>query len=171
MSTYGRETPVTDALIPAGYTVTFHEIRGYDSPDKWFVCKGPGGWKKERGERRDAIFECVNHAERMEPPKVPDECGEMSCYLCRGVEDRSMDAESCVVCGGNNLLTVNEMAQTHDGRVRLAAIAGPMLKDGAWPKWMRLMEPQLRKDVETFSRNPCKSCGTYLLEPGWVGSA
>ena len=168
--THERSREVADPLIPPGYTVMFHEIRGYDSPDKWFVCHGPGDWKKERGERRDAIFECVRHAELMEF-KVPDETGEMSCYLCRGADDRSMDAEACTVCGGNNLLTVNEMAQKHDGRVRLAEIAGPMLKDGAWPRWMRLMEPHLRKDVETLAKNPCKSCGTYLLEPGWVGSA
>jgi len=161
---------VADPLIPPGYTVTFHEIRGYDSGDKWFVCKGPGGWKKKCGERREAIFECVSHAKSMEP-SAPDEFGDMPCYLCRGVADQSMDAESCTICGGKNELTVSEMAQTFDGRVRLAAIAGPMLKDGVWPKWMKQLDPQTRSSMETLARNPCKACGTWLLEPGWVGSA
>ena len=171
MSTHEYKAPIVGNgvdEIPDGYEVWFHEIRGYDSPDKWHVCKGPHGWTKEVYNRRDAIRTCVRHAEAVKS-NVPDEDGEMSCYLCRGHED--LKGEACSVCGGSNSVTVVKMAETHDGRVRLARIAGPMLKDGVLPKWMKQIHPPTRQDVEMLARNPCKSCGTWLLEPGWVGSA
>lgn len=36
MSTYERKTEITDKRIPKGCTVMYHEIRGYDSPDRWY---------------------------------------------------------------------------------------------------------------------------------------
>lgn len=66
---------------------------------------------------------------------------------------------------------MREMAQTHDGRIRLAEVAGPMLRAGALPEWMWHMGPEARSSVETLASNECKRCGTYLLELEWVGSA
>lgn len=36
MSTYERSREVQVKDLPEGYKVTFHEIRGYDSPDRWY---------------------------------------------------------------------------------------------------------------------------------------
>jgi hypothetical protein len=170
MSTYERSRPVSDARIPDGYEVSFHEIRGYDSPDRWFVCTGPHGWRREIGERRDAVQACIDHAEKMKPIR-PDESGVLPCYLCRGATDRSVRGRECPVCGGTNSISVVQMAETHDGMVRLAEIAGRMLKDDVLPRWMKMLDPGKRSGVETLARNPCKRCGTWLLEPEWVGSA
>jgi hypothetical protein len=63
------------------------------------------------------------------------------------------------------------MAETYDGRVRLAEMVGKMRRDGASPKWLRMLNDVARSSVETLSMNPCERCGTFLLEPGWVGSA
>lgn len=170
MSAHERTRPVSDARIPDGYGVTFHEARGYDSPDRWFVCRGPHGWRREAGERRDAIQACIDHAERTRTIR-PDESGVLPCYLCRGSGDPTVEDRKCPVCGGTNSVTVVRMAETHDGRVRLAEVAGRMLKDGAFPRWMMMLDAKTRSSVETLARNPCKRCGTWLLEPGWVGSA
>lgn len=170
MSTYETRSPVGDDRIPDGYEVTFHQIRGYDSPDRWFVCTGPHGWMKEVGERRDAIRACVEHWE-MTRPLAPDDDGKVRCYLCRGARDSSVEGRECPVCSGSSSITVTRMAETHDGRVRLAEVVGKMRRDGASPKWLRMLGDAARSSVETLSRNPCKACGTWLLEPGWVGSA
>lgn len=170
MSTYLRKRPLTSDKLPDGYRLEFHEIRGYDSPDKWYVAHGPDGWKQEFGESRDAIRACVHRAKIMSPLGVPDEVGVLECYLCRGTKNR-VRGWKCPVCGGTNEVQVFDMAMTHDGKVRLAAIAGPMLKDGVLPEWMKLLPDVARGDVETIARNPCKRCGTWLLEPEWIGSA
>lgn len=165
-----RSRPISDPNIPDGYSVTYHEIRGYDSPDRWFSCEGPMGWKKDLSTRRRAIEACQKHAEAL-AGDVPNERGHMRCYLCRGAKDLTADGEPCTVCGGLNIISVEVMAQTHDGRVRLAQIVGPMLEDGALPAWLKLLDPRVQSGVITLARNPCKVCGTWLLEPGWVGSA
>jgi len=167
---YERATPRRDDRIPDGYEVVYHEIRGYDSPDKWFECRGPHGWREEVGTMRRAVQACIDHAEKVKPI-VPDESGSLPCYLCRGATHRTMADHECPMCGGSNSITVVEMAETHDGRVRLAEIAGRMLKDGALPRWMKMLDPRARSSVETLAKNPCKRCGTWLLEPEWVGSA
>lgn len=170
MSTYERSRPEGDPKIPDGYEVELHEIRGYDSPDRWFVCRGPGGWEKEVGTKRRAIQACIDHEERTRPIR-PDDSGVLPCYLCRGATQRLIAEHECSVCGGSNEITVVEMAMTHDGRVRLAEIVGRMLRDRAVPRWMKMLDPPTRSAVETLARNPCKRCGTWLLEPEWVGSA
>lgn len=57
-------TPVIDSRIPKGLSVTFHEIRGYDSPSRWYeVYKG----RKKVGEfanQEDAIRACIPRKKR-----------------------------------------------------------------------------------------------------------
>lgn len=38
-----RRTTLEDPRIPKGYRVIFHEVRGYDSPDRWYTA-----WKGRR---------------------------------------------------------------------------------------------------------------------------
>lgn len=35
MSTHEESVQSTDKRIPKGYEITYHELRGYDSPDRW----------------------------------------------------------------------------------------------------------------------------------------
>jgi hypothetical protein len=64
--TYERKTVIEDSRIPEGYVVTHHELRGYDSPDKWYEAykgdehlsefsRGPKG-------KEDAIQYCIDHS-------------------------------------------------------------------------------------------------------------
>lgn len=42
MSTYERSRKVSLEGLPSGYKVTFHEVRGYDSPDRWYEVRHKG---------------------------------------------------------------------------------------------------------------------------------
>lgn len=42
MSTYEVKKVVEDARLPRGYTLSYHQIRGYDSPDKWWEVASRG---------------------------------------------------------------------------------------------------------------------------------
>lgn len=42
MSTYERKTKIEDPRIRPGWEVTYHEVRGYDSPDKWHEVRFKG---------------------------------------------------------------------------------------------------------------------------------
>jgi hypothetical protein len=45
--------------IPKGYKVRYHELRGYDSPDKWFsAVTVRGRMIGEFGSYRDAVAAC-----------------------------------------------------------------------------------------------------------------
>lgn len=102
---------------------------------------------------------------------MPAGNGQLACYLCRGSSEASTEPNACLVCGGTNLLAVREMAQTHDGHVRLTEILSRMRNDGAEPEWLHVLDARTRSGLETSVKNPCKHCGTFLLEPEWVGSA
>lgn len=67
MSTYERSRKVEVEGLPPGYEVSFHEIRGYDSPDKWYEATYRG--KKigksagmGYGSARDAARAAHEHA-------------------------------------------------------------------------------------------------------------
>lgn len=65
MSTYERKTPVQSPRIPPGYEVTYHEIRGYDSPDRWYEARE--GRRKigvNYGYKDDAIDACIEDAKK-----------------------------------------------------------------------------------------------------------
>jgi hypothetical protein len=42
---------IKDNQIPVGYLITYHESRGYDSPDRWIEVKRNGKLLKELGPR------------------------------------------------------------------------------------------------------------------------
>jgi hypothetical protein len=42
MSTYERSRNIEVEGLPPGYEVSFHELRGYDSPDKWYEVRREG---------------------------------------------------------------------------------------------------------------------------------
>jgi hypothetical protein len=65
LSTYERKTPIADERIPEGFEVFFHEVRGYDSPDRWYTAwkgrrqlRGPDK-RLEFGRLEGAITACV----------------------------------------------------------------------------------------------------------------
>lgn len=45
MSTWEETTTVDRGDVPKGYVVTYHEIRGYDSPDRWYSAVTKRGRK------------------------------------------------------------------------------------------------------------------------------
>jgi len=51
--------------LPAGYQVSHHESRGYDSPDRWYEASCPG-WKKECDSPLQAIHACQEHAKQVD---------------------------------------------------------------------------------------------------------
>jgi hypothetical protein len=58
----------TNARLPKGYVMTYHELRGYDSPDKWFEAKYRGR-KITEGGREDVVTFCVQHNIRLKAKK------------------------------------------------------------------------------------------------------
>lgn len=48
---YERKHVVTCKACPPGYEITYHELRGYDSPDKWYEVSYNG--KRVLGDLRD----------------------------------------------------------------------------------------------------------------------
>jgi len=64
MSTWEEKRVVIDARIPKGFVVTYHELRGYDSPSRWYEAhKG----RKKIGEfanKGDAIRACLPRKKR-----------------------------------------------------------------------------------------------------------
>lgn len=102
--------PISDRRIPAGYEVTYHENRGYDSPDRWYEARE--GRRKigiNFGRKDDAIEACVEDAKKRrwqetrydkimaedapeEPPQVCAKCGKSR------HEDDSKVTWRCSVC-------------------------------------------------------------------------
>jgi hypothetical protein len=76
----------------------------------------------------------------------------------------------CPGCGGVGKIVVRQMLEDHDGRVRLAAVVGPMIRAGVAPTWWPYLPADKRSSLDTLCRNPCIECGTHLLEEEWVGS-
>ena len=64
MSTHEESSEVADPRIPKGYKVTYHELRGYDSPDKWYEAHCGERKLGDFGNREQAITACVTRAER-----------------------------------------------------------------------------------------------------------
>lgn len=72
MSTYERVQKMEIGGLPPGYEVSFHEIRGYDSPDKWFEVSFLGkriGRPSGYGSVRDACRAAREHNE--EQQRIP----------------------------------------------------------------------------------------------------
>lgn len=55
MSTFERIHEVQIEDLPPEYAVTFHELRGYDSPDRWYELS-------YRGSRIQSEFESAEEA-------------------------------------------------------------------------------------------------------------
>jgi hypothetical protein len=64
MSTREESSEVADPRIPKGYKVTYHELRGYDSPDRWFEAHCGARKLGDFGTREQAIAACTVRAER-----------------------------------------------------------------------------------------------------------
>jgi hypothetical protein len=62
MSTREERSVVSDKRIPKGYTVSYHELRGYDSPDKWYEARCARVKLGDFGSREEAIQACVTRA-------------------------------------------------------------------------------------------------------------
>lgn len=59
MSTHEEVTVVNRGDVPRGYEVRFHEIRGYDSPDRWYSAVTKRGRKiGEFGSYAEAVAAC-----------------------------------------------------------------------------------------------------------------
>lgn len=62
MSTREVSNSVNRGDVPPGYTVFYHELRGYDSPDKWYTANViGGGLLGEYGSYEDAVKACNRH--------------------------------------------------------------------------------------------------------------
>ena len=55
--------PIEDKRIPKGFTVTYHELRGYDSPDRWFEAHR-GARKLGDYTRKDEAIEACRKQRR-----------------------------------------------------------------------------------------------------------
>lgn len=64
MATREESSEVADPRIPKGYKVTYHEIRGYDSPDKWYEARCRNRKLGDYGTREQAIAACVEREGR-----------------------------------------------------------------------------------------------------------
>ena len=64
MATHEESSEVADPRIPKGYKVTYHELRGYDSPDKWYEAYCGSRKLGDFGSREQAITACTTRAER-----------------------------------------------------------------------------------------------------------
>jgi hypothetical protein len=63
MSTWEEMTEVNRGDVPKGYVVRYHEIRGYDSPDRWYSAVTKRGRKiGEFGSYNQAVEACKKDA-------------------------------------------------------------------------------------------------------------
>lgn len=109
MSTYERKTVVQDIRIPPGYEVSYHENRGYDSPDRWYEAHQGKRKLGEHGRKDDAIEACVEDAkkrgwqesryDKILAEEVPADPA-FTCGTCRKTEheDGSKVTWKCSVC-------------------------------------------------------------------------
>lgn len=59
MSTWEEMTVCNRPDVPKGYEVRYHEIRGYDSPDRWFsAVTKRGRFIGEFGSYDEAVRAC-----------------------------------------------------------------------------------------------------------------
>lgn len=78
VSTYERVTPIAWDDAPTGYTITYHEIRGYDSPDRWYEVKLDDMRIKPKysfGDAREAKRAAIAHARTRTWDNEADEHG------------------------------------------------------------------------------------------------
>jgi hypothetical protein len=69
MSTREEIVESTDKRIPKGYKITYHELRGYDSPDKWYEARCKNRKLGDYGSLEQALAACTERA-RMRPQHV-----------------------------------------------------------------------------------------------------
>jgi hypothetical protein len=59
MSTHEEVTVVNRGDVPRGYEVRYHELRGYDSPDRWYSAATKRGRKLgDFGTYGEAVAAC-----------------------------------------------------------------------------------------------------------------
>lgn len=63
--TYEKVLEIKDKRIPAGYLVSYHEMRGYDSPSRWYEIKRGNQLLKEfsKYNKEKAIQFCIKDFE------------------------------------------------------------------------------------------------------------
>lgn len=93
MTTWERKTTVSDFRIPAGYEVTHHENRGYDSPDRWYEAHEGKRKVGEYGYKDDAIEACCEDAKKKGWAKSRYD------IIAADDEEEPTPAEGCGVCG------------------------------------------------------------------------
>jgi len=65
MSTWEESTVIRQKDVPKGYEVRYHEIRGYDSPDRWYSASTVRGRKiGEFSSSDDAVKACKADARK-----------------------------------------------------------------------------------------------------------
>lgn len=63
--THEETHEVNDPRIPKGYSVTYHELRGYDSPDRWHSAWRGGNHKLgDYGSFQAALEACQDDASK-----------------------------------------------------------------------------------------------------------
>lgn len=62
MSTYETSRVLTGDSIPVGYEITAHELRGYDSPDRWYEVHHLGKRVGEYGTAEEALDACLSRS-------------------------------------------------------------------------------------------------------------
>lgn len=72
MSTREESRDVVNPRIPVGYKVTYHELRGYDSPDKWYEAHHGDQQIGEFGRCDQAVDACIEHSKKAVTPKTSD---------------------------------------------------------------------------------------------------
>lgn len=55
---------ITNNNIPKEYKVQYHELRGYDSPDKWYTCWYKTKLVGECSRLSEAIEKCLDHGKK-----------------------------------------------------------------------------------------------------------
>lgn len=64
MSTHEESHESTDKRIPKGYKISYHELRGYDSPDRWYEARCARVKLGDFGSFEEALDACVVRAGR-----------------------------------------------------------------------------------------------------------
>lgn len=62
MSTREDSSVVSNKRIPKGYKITYHELRGYDSPDKWYEARCRNRKLGTFGTFSEALEACTKRA-------------------------------------------------------------------------------------------------------------
>lgn len=127
-----------------------------------------------KGDDTDDHTEDPSHSCDSEKGLTPSPEDEMCAknFPCFWCEDGyvSRGVLLCPRCYGTKKLSVAAMFLNHDGKTHLAEVAAPMFKAGVKPVWWDALVGPERRDLEILIKNPCMECGSYHLDPHWLGT-